>query len=115
MPELCLTLAVVTGGVLLCSALHPEVGGGCLGGQRAGQPVQQAQETGRPLSQQCSGSDPCYADGGVAAPVSAGSQQPEHAAHLLSVEWQRQELQGNAKLHQVHNHFKMQSMLLQTL
>ena len=104
------TLAVLTGGVLFCFALHPEVGGGCLGGQRAGQPVQQAQEAGRPLPQQCSGSDPSYVDGGVAAPVSAGSQQPEHAAHLLPIERQRQNFQGHAKLHQVHFNSRMQSM-----
>ena len=55
-------LAVVTGGVLLHSALYSEVGGGSLGGQCAGQCVQHPQETGRPLSQQYSGSDPCYAD-----------------------------------------------------
>ena len=39
----------------------------------------------------------------VAAPVSAGTQQSEHVGHLVPAEWQRQELQGYAKFHQVLN------------
>jgi hypothetical protein len=92
-----------TGDICFHSTFHSEVGGGSFGGECAGQPVQQPQEAGRPFPQQCRGSDPGSSSSVLAVPVSAGAQQPEHIGHLVPAEWQRQELQGYAKFHQVLN------------
>ena len=74
---------VHAGSVLFHSAFHPKVVGGSFGCECAGEPVQQSQEEGRPLTQQRRGSGPCPVYRMVAAPVSESSQQHDHAGQLL--------------------------------
>ena len=89
------------GGVLLLSALCPEVGSGRPAGQRPGEPVQPTAPAGQPCPQRCRASDQGAGGGEVAVPGQEGSGQPEHAADALQAERQGESSQADAQLHQV--------------
>lgn len=82
------------GAVLLHSAVHSEVGSSSFTCQCSGQPLQPAQASRRPLTQQHIGSSLRSVAREVAVHASPGSKQQTHAFDFATSDWQRQDLQG---------------------